>query len=278
MAIPGTGEQDNPYIVSTYADLISKVTETGKYVKLGNDIDVLTEYPDGDVPQLTISCAEVDGDGKTISRLYKITNDSYCVRVNSPCVLKNTIFTNIYTNKSFIYLNSDSSSATSTAQNCKFAGICLGDYFIDMNSYSYFKNCSVNVQSSGVTKIAWFMGKIINCNIKFSTKAGDMFSYSGGYAYNNMSGSYLEVEIPNLTSIGNFNYHMTCNNNVFDIITDKTYTFDAQPNGSSVSIWNTTHAPNITLYNGDRIKGVDEEHWLDTEYLASIGFNAYVDE
>ena len=278
MAVSGTGAQDDPYVVTTYADLISKAAETEKYVKLGNDIDVVAEYPDGNVPQLTISCTEVDGDGKTISRLYKMTNNDYCIRINSPCILKNANFTNIYTNKTFLFLNGGS-SYTATAQNCKFAGICSGSYFMSQsNSNAYFRNCSVNVQSQGTTQIAYFMGKIINCNIKFSTKATDMFSYSGGYAYNTMSGSYLEVELPNLTSVGNFNYHMTCNNNVFDIITDKTYTFDAQPAGSSVSIWNTTHAPNVTLYNGDRIKGVDEEHWLNTEYLASIGFNAYVDE
>lgn len=278
MAVSGTGIQDDPYVVTTYADLISKATESGVYVKLGNDIDVVDEYPDGNVPQLTASCTEIDGDGKTISRLYKVANDDVCVRINNPCILKNTNFTNIYTNKTFLYLNGGG-SYTSTAQNCKFAGICSGNHFMfQSNGNAYFRNCSVNVQSQGSTRIAYFMGTIINCNIKFFTKAEDMFSYSGGYAYNTLSGSYLEVKMPNLTSIGNFNYHMTCNNNIFDIITDRTYAFDAQPAGSTVSIWNTTHAPNITLYNGNRIKGVDDEHWLDTEYLASIGFNAYVGE
>ena len=278
MAVSGTGAQDDPYVVTTYEDLISKAAETEKYVKLGNDIDVVAEYPDGNVPQLTASCTEIDGDGKTISRLYKMSNDSYCIRINYPCTLKNTNITNIYTNKTFIYLNGGGST-NATIQNCKFAGICMGDYFVYMsNGNTFFKNSSANIQSQGSTKIAYFMGKILNCNIKFSTKANDMFSYSGGYAYNTLSGSYLEVELPNLSALGNFNYHMTCNNNVFDITTDKTWAFDAQPNGSSVSIWNTTHAPNITLYNGNTIKGVDDEHWLDTEYLASIGFNAYVEE
>lgn len=278
MAVSGTGTQNDPYVVTTYADLISKATESDVYVKLGNDIDIIDEYPDGDVPQLTASCTEIDGDGKTISRLYKMSNDSYCIRINAPCTLKNTNITNIYTNKTFIYLNGGGST-NATIQNCKFAGICMGDYFVYLsNSNALFKNSSANIQSQGSTRIAYFMGKIINCNIKFFTKAEDMFSYSGGYAYNTLSGSYLEVEMPNLTYFGNFNYHMTCNNNVFDIITDRTYTFDAQPAGSTVSIWNTTHAPNITLYDGDRIKGVDDEHWLDTEYLASIGFNAYVEE
>jgi hypothetical protein len=41
---------------------------------------------------------------------------------------------------------------------------------------------------------------------------------------------------------------------------------------SDLSIVNVTHAPNYTV--SGKLALVDDEHWLDTAYLASIGFNA----
>lgn len=70
MAITGTGTQADPYVVTTWAELASKVSESGKYIKLGNDIDLNDEYPEGLTSGLTINCAEIDGDGKTIKNLY----------------------------------------------------------------------------------------------------------------------------------------------------------------------------------------------------------------
>lgn len=70
MAITGTGTSANPYVVTTWAELASKTSETGVYIKLGNNIDMNTEYPEGLTSGLTVNCAQIDGDGKTVKNLY----------------------------------------------------------------------------------------------------------------------------------------------------------------------------------------------------------------
>ena len=49
MAVTGTGTQADPYVVTTYAELVEKAAESGKYVKIGNDINITDEYPNGDM-------------------------------------------------------------------------------------------------------------------------------------------------------------------------------------------------------------------------------------
>ena len=60
-------------------------------------------------------------------------------------------------------------------------------------------------------------------------------------------------------------------NSVLDMTTTATFT----ANGSSdnvLNIINSDHAPNATA--GTAFALVDDEHWLDVNYLNSIGFNA----
>ena len=70
MAITGTGTSADPYVVTTWAELASKTSETGVYIKLGNNIDMNTEYPEGLTSGLTVNCNQIDGDGKTVKNLY----------------------------------------------------------------------------------------------------------------------------------------------------------------------------------------------------------------
>ena len=70
MAITGTGTSADPYVVTTWDELASVTSETGVYIKLGNNIDMNTEYPEGLTSGLTINCAEIDGEGYTIKNLY----------------------------------------------------------------------------------------------------------------------------------------------------------------------------------------------------------------
>ena len=60
-------------------------------------------------------------------------------------------------------------------------------------------------------------------------------------------------------------------NSVFDIQTNANWTW-GNASGYSCSIFNKTSAPNVSGSNN--VIAVTDENWLDTAYLASIGFNA----
>ena len=79
MSITGTGTQADPYIITTYAELVEKAAESGVYIKVGNDINITKEYPEGNMPTLTIN-SPIDGDNTKISNWYKITS-GYCIDV-----------------------------------------------------------------------------------------------------------------------------------------------------------------------------------------------------
>ena len=72
MSITGTGTIDDPYVVTTWDELAEKAalgsSSAPVYVKLGNDINALDEYPDGNIPRITLA-ANVDGDGRTIRNI-----------------------------------------------------------------------------------------------------------------------------------------------------------------------------------------------------------------
>lgn len=267
MAITGTGTEQDPYIVTTYAELIEKAAESGKYVKIGNDIDVLTEYPNGDVPMLAIN-SEVDGDGRTINGLYKNSgNESYCISVSSGGSLLNTVFTAIDTTKSLIY------TTARPITNCKFAGkssgyIVYGDEFREVSKCSFNMDCG----SSYPFRIS-DSGLLSDCNIKVKSSAVDIFETSDR-ADLTLTNCYIEGDMPNYSGIhgsndgGGYSNYDNC---VFDITTSQTFTLNPRWRTASTSIINITHAPNCTA--SGQVTGVSDEHWLDVAYLQSVGFN-----
>lgn len=69
MAISGTGVQGDPFVVTTWDELVTAAGDIGSYVKLGNDIDLNDEYSSGIPATLVLDCVELDGDGYKISNL-----------------------------------------------------------------------------------------------------------------------------------------------------------------------------------------------------------------
>lgn len=69
MAISGTGVQGDPFVVTTWDELVTAAGDIGSYVKLGNDIDLNDEYPSGIPATLVLDCVELDGDGYKIKNL-----------------------------------------------------------------------------------------------------------------------------------------------------------------------------------------------------------------
>ena len=114
MSITGTGTQADPYVVTTYAELVEKAAESGVYIKVGNDINITSEYPEGNMPTLTLN-SPIDGANKKISNWYKITS-GYCVEA------KNTV-------------------SDLTFGNINIASDCSGFYHANEQTDPHFENC-----------------------------------------------------------------------------------------------------------------------------------------
>ena len=276
MSITGTGTQADPYVVTTYAELVEKAAESGVYIKVGNDINITDEYPDGDMPNLQMNGCNIDGDGKTISNWYNFNTDHYSVSGDG--TIKNARISNIYTN--YHFCANGYSSSKYIFEDCRISGIIVGDkvfanlYYVN----KVMKGCSVKLllkSGAGFLYVQQAYGRwadIDNCYVKIKSDGGRSNIF--GSDYNGIatmgSDSYYEIDAPNFFSGNTFS--TTFSNCVFDITANSTFTFNINDSSASPSIINTTKAPNCTPQN--KLLGVTAENWLNTEYLASIGFNA----
>lgn len=264
MSIPGTGAQNDPYIVGTYADLVEKAAESGKYINIGADIDVKSEYPNGDAPSLVVS-SFIDGTNHKIANFYKTTGgETYCVSVGSGGSITNTIFTNIDVEKVFLY------TASTPITNCKFSGKSTS-MFLYGNELNKVSRCSFNLDlGSALFAHFYDAAALTNCHINVNSTATDLFEYGrGGYSDITLINCYVEGNMPNysgFTSGRNKNLH----NCAFDV--NSTATFTLGSSTGAVSIVNKTHAPNVT--GSGQVKEVLDANWLDISYLQSIGFMA----
>lgn len=267
------GTEDDPYLATTWDELVAYAAEAGKYVKVANDIDVLSEYPDGSAPTLVLN-SYVDGDNKTISRWY-CTGQRYMITTNNTTYIKNAIFTNIKTSWSLVYNVSDGNSDHITVQNCKFAGI-MGDGFVfdgqnDTRS-GKLDRITVNIKGSNLKLI--FQGGSAgfsngNFNVKLKTSASYLWD-SRYYINSSFYDSYFELDAPDMTSMSNTSRYLYFNNCVLDITTDEETVING---GNSVlSIFNSTNAPHINEIEG-KIVGIEDVNWHNPTALAEAGFN-----
>lgn len=278
MAITGTGTEQDPYIVTTYDELVEKAAESGKFVKIGNDINITAEYPSGDMPTLVVE-ANIDGDGKTVSNWYKTTS-GYCITWtsgSSAVQIKNLVIGNIYITAAVTAFFYDAGHTVAPFLNCKFYGV-LYNYFKD-GITSTLKDCSLNLDlrkeltDSGAT-IANFDGIAFNnCYVRLKDTAATRTQRSlfpNFYTNPFAKDSYFEI-VTTAEWMTQYLQGQGAENSVFDIRSSATWTW-GNATGYSCSIFRLSSAPNFTGSNN--IKAVEEEYWLDVEYLAEIGFNA----
>ena len=280
MAVTGTGTIDDPFVVTTYAELVNTASTVGSYVKVGNDINITDEYPDGDMPSLVVKSV-IDGDNKTITNWYAMyTNDSSknVIIVYNTGVIKNlnlkNVYAMLYSSDAFVS-NGNSNDDTYCFENCNISGVILSGRFFEGYHCKYLmKYCSVNLLfktsafvyiSQGYMKDA----EINNCYVKLKSESNYyLFNSEASYAPDLGRDSYYEIDQAAFGMPTAFIF----SNCVFDITTNSTFTFNINDSSASPSIINTTKAPNCTPQN--KLLGVTAENWLNTEYLASIGFNA----
>ena len=267
----GTGTQADPYIITTYTELVEKAAEAGVYVKVDNDINITDEYPDGDMPTLVVN-SPIDGNNKKISNWYKITS-GYCVDV------KNTVSDLTFGN---INIESDCSgfyhANTLTAPHftgCKFYGVLYK--LFKAGDKSELKDCTLNLNIKRTGSDGYVMSDFNgiffnNCYLKAddTTSTARRSFFSNFYYRPFAKDSYFEIKTT-ATSLTQYRDGQGAENSVFDIQTNANWTW-GDASGYSCSIFNKTSAPNVSGSNN--VIAVTDEHWLDTAYLASIGFNA----
>lgn len=274
MAISGTGTENDPYIITTYDELVEKAVESDVYVKVGNDINIIDEYPDGDMPTLTVN-AYIDGDGKVISNWYKTSESTIISYTASPATIKNMKIRNIYSAVSNRFANRTTETTTPMFEDCEISGVLLSGRFVNTeNSVTITNRCSVNLLLKGS---ASFVRGDRNANqkdcrfyssyikLKSESSSGSLFVGSNG-----SKDSYFEIDASNFYN--NSTLNTTFDNCVFDLTSTSTFTFNISSSSVSPSIINLTKAPNCTPQNS--LLGVTDTNWLDVNYLSSIGFNA----
>lgn len=274
MAVTGTGTQQDPWIVTTYAELVDKAADEG-YIKVGNNINIIDEYPNGDMPPLLIVNSDIDGDGKIISNWY-YTAASWCIEStdsnDTTSCIHDLIIRNVYIKDTAYGLckRAEDNGDRPFFVGCDISGKLYTPITTDSSSTLRFKDCSINCNLTNQKPFGEKGGFFDNCYVVFeSTFTGNFFLDLWGKTGKD---SYFELSLPSLAANSRLDaYGAGFENCVLDVTSNAA--FYVGGGSSAVSIINTTHAPNCTP-DGTNTKGVDDANWLDTAYLSSIGFNA----
>lgn len=268
MAITGSGTEQDPWVVTTYDELVEKAANSGEYVKIANDINITDEYPDGNMPQLSLQ-AIVDGNNKKISNWYKTSGEPIYIDTGS-AQLRDCTLANIYAKGGACFAVCNRYNADYHFVNCKFHGVIwmpLLQAIDDNYSYNNFSSCSFYIENKGneptIVNNNWSYIGMRYCYIKVKN-VGTATSLFNTTRSTHIESCYIESDVP-------CGCYGDMNNSVLDITTNETFT--ASGNSShDLCILNSTHAPNASVGNGFAL--VDSEHWTNVGYLNSIGFNA----
>jgi hypothetical protein len=304
MAITGTGTQADPFVVTTYSELVSKITNPDSlsecYIKVGNNIDIAEEYPFGDMPVLDFGAnVFLDGDGKTITNWYYTGSGTDGViklysKTSHPCWMKNLHLANIVLKSSgqYFLLISSSGSGTQTnnilVENCTFVGIFFGTVLSiswETQNVSALRSCAFNVllKSNAIFNRRTYALPLESCNVRIVSEhlTGAsliaVLSTSSPCPHN----CYFDISIPNAATGSS----VTISNATYDNCVIKLRTplgttaskkgkFGVSASGYNVSILNTSDATGVEPDGSTQIKEVTDQNWHDIAYLQSIGFSA----
>ncbi|MDE5771372.1 MAG: hypothetical protein K2I06_07055 [Ruminococcus sp.] len=278
----GTGTQTDPYIVSTWDDLVTSLSTTNSqsnmmiYIELNADIDMNEVAPSGISAIETKSNFNLDGKGHIIKNL--VANDGF-LRIGSAVGYSETYISNLK------ILNFESRGSNNS------------EYFIFVSSgiKVYFQHCTL----SGInvsTRVLLYVNKTSNSQAHFSAtdEGGSMLDinvYTGGFLFGNiyLEDSYAKIsgeEICDEDAVWHMNNSyiegrisgrfQNCYNSVVDAVSnngDKNFGVSSCSNLLvNTDKFNGTFTTSVT-----GIKKVTAEQLIDAEYLESIGFPLGVD-
>lgn len=304
MAITGTGTQADPFVVTTYSELVSKITNPDSlsecYIKVGNDIDIVEEYPFGDMPVLDFGAnVFLDGDGKTITNWYYTGTETYVIKISGktskPSWMKNLHLANIVSKSSgasakFLYVDGESSAVTRLCiENCTFVGIFF-TLVMQITSGSLntiaLRSCAFNVLLKSSSKFNRTSSSCLgfeSCNIRIvsESNAPSYLLSKGGSGLGYPHNCYFDISIPN----GSTSSNTTISDSYYDNCVIKLTTplgstasskakFGNANTGLNVSIINTSASPGVEPETATQLKEVTDQNWHNIAYLQSIGFSA----
>ena len=309
MAISGTGTHDDPFVVTTYSELVSKITNPDSlvvcYIKIGNDINIADEYPFGDMPVLDFGVnVFLDGDGKTITNWYCNNRDVSPIKLYSknshPCCMKNLnianiIYKGLYNSNKFVTISGAGSGSNTDEvliDNCTFVGEIYG-YFMSMtwanNSVPAIRSTAFNLLLRSVSR--FISGSdmssglpVESCNFKIVSEGTGASLLIFNPSYYPPQNSYFDISIPNGNPTATNN--MTICDGLFSNCVIKLSTpagsestgtkpiFGRSNSNQKVSIINLSAATGVDCGDGTQLKEVTDQNWHDIAYLQSIGFSA----
>lgn len=257
------GTQNDPYIANTYDELVQYCNnESETWVKVGSDIDIADEYPNGDMPALVIKNTWLDGNNKKVSNWYK-TNGTIIQKYSSTTV-SNLFIANIYCVGSVAIKINNATPDNYHFADCKFSGLVPNNFTYSMDDWhakNHYARCSFNLKGSCFAEGMYTTLYIKDCYIKW-TGSGQVFG--GLDPDRKVDSCYIEANVP-------LGLYSDVVNSVADITSDGVVAFNGSSGGAK-NIFNKTHCPNGTAGTG--WIEVEDEHWLDTDWLAGQGFNA----
>lgn len=263
MAVSGTGILEDPYVVTTYADLVDTATIPSCYIKIGNDINIADEYPNGDMPTLVLVSCVIDGDGKKISNWYK-TSD-YIIIFNTGDAQIHDLEINNIVNIGYTSFYFKGSNPNYHLVDCKIRGKTKQlqkCYYEDGSSYNWLR-CSIYVKTSGGDSAiisAYENAGFKDCYIKVEQ--------SGAYLFNTNRDSLVDsCYIKSNRYFG----RETLTNCACELTTNQSVTITTA--ASMKNIIDGTKAPNITCSNSSGYASIPTTDWLNTAVLAAAGFN-----
>lgn len=276
MAVTGSGTEQDPYIVTTWQELVdtAKVNDD-RYIELGNDIVVTDEFPTGDAPTLqTMPNVKIDGKFHQIRNCYFNRADRQFIVVNNASsnthtgYIKNTDFANIYIgdnyNQQFAIAMWNNPSGNTYIRSCSFWGYSkvtfAGTIEQQYTGWDLFFNCGFAIQ----TPAEYWLHKVIltncNCYVKYLNNNGKVTNNDTRYVN-------CMVEMLGVNGMG---LSTRFDNSALKLHTTSELTVSSSLN-NNLNIFNLGDAPNSTA--GNKFVAVPDDKWLDIPYLQSIGFD-----
>lgn len=280
MSISGTGTQADPYIVDTWADLVTAVRNSKAYVEVDTSTVNTWDFPKivegGLTTAVTWSAASVNGNGLTIKGIYgsgitrfigaTITANKYIYNMNFLDFNKPSDVGSVFSGKNFIW------------GNCKFSGVVDGGTFI---------NHATGSPRGQMTFTTGILGDTAHgCSFALDLKNGAVFCDSNLAIVQHGNMNFLcdtptvtqAIELYESKITGDFPFLSFTNSGGGQNVIDADI--------SAIGTW--SNANGVTLINTDKLAsglsvptgftGVTSAQMLDVDALAAVGFTAYPEE
>lgn len=198
MAMTGTGTQADPYIVGTWDELVTACSSYGVYVRLGADIDMNDEYPEGITSGCDLNCCELDGDGHRIKNI-SAKNKAYIFHASySTISIKNIDFANtlltLDASNPGISFFIDAQNRTVNFYLCTFSGRWVGTGYTTYISRGVvtFTRCAFNIEMQGAFRTTyednWFIFDYTNAKFTGSFTSYLYFVLKNSYLTGTLTG------------------------------------------------------------------------------------------